>query len=293
MLNWRTKCRHPDIENQQTAKYKHTITNVKIHGGRKLGQMHWTWKVHIKLYFRISRTMSTALLKLYVPVQLTLLPSTPPRSLHMTSSDPHIALSSAVLTLKDSCSLAASACRAHQHSGTRDELSADAVRTVCCLGDVPFVIITIITITITITFAILFNTREWIIYIKKVRFLLWHYDLPNYWKNFFKLFLESLWFGIHGSNIHFLLTPSQNCLNKKANVKNWPCCLKRRPRKANVYFPWPPLEAGHSISTFSFSFKRGRKLLFLIYKLLLIRWSPKEITLHQALKSPISNFYQD
>jgi hypothetical protein len=49
-------------------------------------------------------------------------------------------------------------------------------------------------------------------------------------------------------------------------------CFQRRPRETNIfmYFPWPPLEAGLSISTFRFSFKRGSKFLFLIHTLLLI-----------------------
>jgi hypothetical protein len=37
-----------------------------------------------------------------------------------------------------------------------------------------------------------------------------------------------------------------------------------------MYFRWPPFEAELSISKFYFLFKRGRKLLFLIYSLILI-----------------------
>jgi len=49
-----------------------------------------------------------------------------------------------------------------------------------------------------------------------------------------------------------------------------------------MYSLWPPLEAGLTRSTFCFSIKRGGKLSFLIYPLVLMRWSPKEITQHQA-----------
>ena len=52
-----------------------------------------------------------------------------------------------------------------------------------------------------------------------------------------------------------------------------------------MYFPWLPLEAGITRSTFCFSFKRGRKLSFLIYRLVLMRRSPKETTQHEALES--------
>ena len=50
-----------------------------------------------------------------------------------------------------------------------------------------------------------------------------------------------------------------------------------------MYFLWLPLEAGLTRSMFRFSFKRGRNLSFLIYPLVLMRWSPKEIIQHQAL----------
>jgi len=43
-----------------------------------------------------------------------------------------------------------------------------------------------------------------------------------------------------------------------------------------MYFSWPPLETWMSISTFYFLFTRARKLLFLIYTLLVIRCSAKE-----------------
>ena len=85
----------------------------------------------------------------------------------------------------------------------------------------------------------------------------------------------------------FLLISSQNIVfNKKANIGNWQGCLKRRPREANtfhvynlklsrrltrllareyfiphfIYFPWPPLEAGLSTSTFCFLLPRYESL---------------------------------
>jgi hypothetical protein len=53
-----------------------------------------------------------------------------------------------------------------------------------------------------------------------------------------------------------------------------------------MYFIWPPLEAGQSISPF-FLFSSGRKLSFLIYALLMIRQAPKKITQHQVLVSTV------
>jgi len=54
-----------------------------------------------------------------------------------------------------------------------------------------------------------------------------------------------------------------------------------------MYLPWPLCEAVLSISTFCFLFKRARKLLFLIYMLLMIHWFLTEITQHQVLVSTI------
>ena len=68
---------------------------------------------------------------------------------------------------------------------------------------------------------------------------------------------------------------SEFFLQKKVNVQNWQCCLKRRPREANV-FPVPPFAAPWHRTVDSNS-------LFLIYTSLRIPWSPKEITLLQAL----------
>jgi hypothetical protein len=43
---------------------------------------------------------------------------------------------------------------------------------------------------------------------------------------------------------------------KKIKLNNWQCCLTRRPREANIYFSWSPLEAGRSILRFSSLFTR-------------------------------------
>jgi len=45
---------------------------------------------------------------------------------------------------------------------------------------------------------------------------------------------------------------------------------KRKP-KHFTYFPWPPLETGLTISTFPLLFTNSRKILYFIYKLLMIR----------------------
>ena len=56
-------------------------------------------------------------------------------------------------------------------------------------------------------------------------------------------------------------------LTTNTNVKNWQCCINRGQGKLTcfLYFLWPPLEAGLSISTFCFLFKHGRKLFFHIW----------------------------
>ena len=56
----------------------------------------------------------------------------------------------------------------------------------------------------------------------------------------------------------------------KTNVKNWQCCLKRRPREANIFHVLPlPSAWGRTVDF---------NVLFLIYMLIMFRWSPKEIT---------------
>ena len=46
-----------------------------------------------------------------------------------------------------------------------------------------------------------------------------------------------MWFGTEDLSPFFLLTPPQKLLSftKIANVKNWHCCLKQRPREANIF----------------------------------------------------------
>ena len=84
----------------------------------------------------------------------------------------------------------------------------------------------------------------------------------------------------------FLLIPSQKLVfNKKANVINFQCWINRKPREVRIH--WPQVEAALSILT------HARKPQFLIYKLLMIHWSPKEITQHQALVSTIFNVYDE
>ena len=60
-----------------------------------------------------------------------------------------------------------------------------------------------------------------------------------------------------------------------------------------MFFLWPPLEVGLTRSTFRFSFKCGGNLSFIICPLVLMRWSPKEITQHQALVDTIFYVYWD
>jgi hypothetical protein len=59
----------------------------------------------------------------------------------------------------------------------------------------------------------------------------------------------------------------------------------------SMYFLCPPLEARLSISTFHSLFTCARKLLFVIYILLVICWSLKEISQFQALINIVLNVY--
>jgi hypothetical protein len=82
-------------------------------------------------------------------------------------------------------------------------------------------------------------------------------------------FLEGLWFRIDGNILClYWILPKQLFLNNEANVTNWHCCFKRRPREANV-FHVPRLASAWG-STINFN------ILFLMYTSLKIRWSPKE-----------------
>jgi hypothetical protein len=123
----------------------------------------------LNVYFRISKKMSNAVLKLHVPVELAL----PRRSLHATSGDPHIALSYVVVPLNDSCPREASACRSNHHTGHTRRV---VIRRCTAEGLLPrkyfisVVIIIVITI-IVITFAVRLNTRELIVPISTVRFI--------------------------------------------------------------------------------------------------------------------------
>jgi hypothetical protein len=57
-----------------------------------------------------------------------------------------------------------------------------------------------------------------------------------------------------------------------------------------MYFPWFPLDAALSISTFCLLFTRATQF-FLIYASLMIRRSPKETTQHQKSVRAIFNVY--
>lgn len=63
-------------------------------------------------------------------------------------------------------------------------------------------------------------------------------------------------------------------------------------REANLFYILPLALAWHMTVNFNILFliQTWSKLLFLIYMSLLIRWSPKEITKHQALVSKILMF---
>jgi hypothetical protein len=105
---------------------------------------------------------------------------------------------------------------------------------------------------------------------------------------FFNTFMGKHWWKFH----LLLLIPSKKIiLNNNFDIKNWQCCLKRRPRDI-IYFPLNPLEAALSIPTFCFLFKRATKLFLLIYTLLILRWTPEEIIQHQALEISVFNVYQ-
>jgi len=60
-----------------------------------------------------------------------------------------------------------------------------------------------------------------------------------------------------------------------------------------VNFPWLPVEAALSMSTFCILLTRDWKLLFLIYTLLMVRLYPKQIAYHQALVNIIFNVEED
>jgi hypothetical protein len=67
------------------------------------------------------------------------------------------------------------------------------------------------------------------------------YDLLNNQMNLFntgisrKLMIRFLW----QSPLLLLISSPKTVSNKKANVKNWQCCLKRRPRKASIPYLLP------------------------------------------------------
>jgi len=90
----------------------------------------------------------------------------------------------------------------------------------------------------------------------------------------------------------FLLIRSQKFVfNKQANVISFQSCINRKPRE--VRFHWLQVEAALSIWTSYFLFKHARKLQFLIYTLLVIHLSPKEITQHQAVVRKMFNVYDE
>jgi hypothetical protein len=66
-----------------------------------------------------------------------------------------------------------------------------------------------------------------------------------------------------------LITPQKKLfLNNEANITNWHCCCKRRPREANIFYVHRLASAWGSTINFN--------VLFLTYTSLKIRWSPKE-----------------
>jgi hypothetical protein len=85
----------------------------------------------------------------------------------------------------------------------------------------------------------------------------------------------------------FLLIPSLKIVfNKKHEVKNWHCRLKRRSGEKStdfMYFPVFPLKAELSVSKYCLSLTCARNLWLLIYTSLEIFWSPKGIKRHQTL----------
>jgi len=116
-----------------------------------------------------------------------------------------------------------------------------------------------------------------------------NHDLLNYQMDLFKtdIFEKRVvrdWWQFH----LLLLIHSQKCaFNKEENVINFQYCINRKPRE--VRFHWPQVEAALSILTSYFLFTHARKLQLLIYTLLMIHWSPTEITQHEALVSKILN----
>jgi len=75
-------------------------------------------------------------------------------------------------------------------------------------------------------------------------------------------FLERLWVGTDVCQLCFyqILPPAKkkkNSLTRKAKVKNWQCCLKRRPREVSIYvFPFASTSGG---TTICFLFTRARQ----------------------------------
>jgi hypothetical protein len=59
----------------------------------------------------------------------------------------------------------------------------------------------------------------------------------------------------------------------------------------HISFPWPPVVAAHLCIIFCFLFTQAMKLLPLIYKLFMIRWSVKIITQYQILVSIFYHVY--
>ena len=58
----------------------------------------------------------------------------------------------------------------------------------------------------------------------------------------------------------------------------------QRPREANVFNILLLVSArGSPVDSSYFLFKSGRNLFFHIHKLLVIRWSPNEMTKHQGI----------
>ena len=122
-----------------------------------------------------------------------------------------------------------------------------------------------------------------------------HHDLLNYRMGLLKadIFI-SLWFGIDWNFVSYYLFLTNIVSNKKLltlridsaasseSQGNLPCFM---------YFPRPALEAARSTSTPCFLFTCGRNKLYLSYTLLMVGWTPKEITQHQAFISAILNVY--
>jgi hypothetical protein len=135
MFNWRTKCRHPDTEYQQTATYKYNDNKRQKYKRRgNLDRCNGLERSILNVYFRISKTMSTALLKLHVPVELTPPPRRSSRDVRRLAYSPELcACYFEQLLSWEHLRVALTAIL-----GTRDELSADVLRTVCCLEDVSF-----------------------------------------------------------------------------------------------------------------------------------------------------------